>query len=274
LIAAWAPLVVAVLQASLQVHADTAARIEVGDPVVVSVRVHLDRGATLVDAVPRTRDTLATGVRVLSADTLRRQGDDWVGRVRVAFFRPDSQAVPALAVAYRIGNAVDTMVSADIPIVVRHVLPEGNATLRDIREIDTPVVPWWAIAGGVALASVALAALALMRGRRREVTTAVVMMQAPGPLDVALGELAAIEKAGWDAARTAQAAADVVRKYLEVARGVPALERTTPEVQRLVGGDGRLIALLTDVDLVKFARRHPNGAFVERARAVLQELAA
>src|SRR5271168_4212077 len=111
------------LQVAVHVGVDTGVTREVGDPVVVAVQVQLPAGATLVDRVPRTRDTLPDGVRVLSADTLRREGGDWVGRVRVAFFRPDSQTVPALAIVYRVGDVVDTAVSGPIPIVVRRVLP-------------------------------------------------------------------------------------------------------------------------------------------------------
>lgn len=258
----------------MAVRADTGARILVGDPVRVSVRLHLTAGATLIDAVPRTRDTLPTGVRVLSADTLRRAGEEWVGRITVAFFRPDSQAVPALAVAYRIGDAVDTVVSAPIPVTVDHVLPTGNATLRDIREIDTPVVPWRLIGGGILALGLLLGASALRRRRRVAEGPAVTVEVPPGPYEIALAELAAIERAGGDAARQAQAAADVVRAYLARARGIPALERTTPEVRRLVAADGALVDLLRDADLVKFARQQADTAFVARARAVLQELAA
>jgi hypothetical protein len=261
----------ALLQVGLHATADTAARVEVGDPVVVSVRLQLPEGATLLDRAPRTRDTLPDGVRLLAADTLRRDGAAWVGRVRVAFFRPDSQAVPALAVAYQLGAAVDTAVSAPIGIMVRHVLPEGNATLRDIREIDTPLIPWRGI--GVACLAVLLIVL-VPRRRRREAPPAVMESPAPDPLAIALAELATIEGTGWDAARQAAAAADVVRRYLDVARGIPALERTTPEVRRLVAGNGALAGLLADADLVKFARHRPDAAFVERARAVLRELAA
>ena len=277
LIGAW--LAQALVQAAMQVGADTRATIEVGDPVVVSVRVHLPAGATLIDRVPRTRDTLPDGVRVLSVDTLRQDGGDWVGRVRVAFFRTDSQAVPALAVAYQMGGRADTVVSRPIAMVVQPVLPVGNATLRDIREIDTPLVPWRGMLIGIV--GVALA-LVWWRWRRKEVSNSVgngaghsVEARAPpGPLDVALAELAAIETAGWDAQQRAVAAADVVRAYLETARGVPALERTTPEVRRLVVGNGALGALLDDADRVKFARGTADAAFIERARTLLRELAA
>jgi hypothetical protein len=45
-------------------------------------------------------------------------------------------------------------------------------------------------------------------------------------------------------------------------------------VRRLVAADGALVDLLRDADLVKFARQQADTAFVARARAVLQELAA
>jgi hypothetical protein len=277
-------LLAVVLQvASLTVSADTGGRVFVGDPVVALVVVRLRAGATLVDQVPRTRDTLPSGVRVLSADTLRQEGGEWVGRVRLGFFRPDSQAVPALAVAYRVGNAVDTAFSAPIEIVVQRLTDAPNATLRDIREIDTPVIPWgWIWAGLVVLAaavgSVVVRRRALAARARRATLGARVddsgVARAPGPLEVALGQLAEIEAAGWDRERQAVAAADVVRGYLERARGIPAMERTTAEVRALVVPDGRLIEFLTTADLVKFARRRPEAGFVERARAVLRGLAA
>lgn len=265
-------LLVLVLQATMLVRADTSARLFVGDPVAVSVRVELPRGATLVDVVPRTRDTVATGVRVLSADTLRRQGSDWVGRVTVAFFRPDSQAVPALAVAYRVGDAVDTVVSKAVPLTVQHLLPTtSQATLRDIRDIETAVVPWRTIGFGI----IAIG-LAVVLGRRRAKEAPAIVVAPPpaaSAYEIALAELAAIERDGGDARRQAEAAADVVRAYLERARGVPALERTTPEVWRLLG-DRVLTDLLADADRVKFARGQTDTGFVERARAVLRGLAA
>jgi hypothetical protein len=262
------------LQVAVLVGADTSAKTQVGDPVVVSVRVHLPDGATLIDRVPRTRDTLPDGVKVLSADTLRREGADWVGRVRVGFFRPDSQAVPALAIAYQMANAVDTAVSRPIAMFVQHVLPVGTGTLRDIREIDTPVVPWRSILVALIVLGVGVLAMRIRRRARARRAQVVPVVVGPQPLEIALTELAAIEQRGWDVGRQAAAAADVVRSYLAVARGIPALERTTPEIRRLVAGDGALGALLEDADRVKFARGSADAAFVERARAVLRELAA
>jgi hypothetical protein len=280
-------LVLGLLQAGMVVRVDTGARILVGDPVSVAVRVRLPGGGSLLDLVPRTRDTLATGVRVLSADTLRQVGGEFVGRVRFAFFRTDSQAVPGLAVAYRRGDAIDTVFSAPVGIMVQHVVPTANATLRDIRDIETPVIPWWGI---IATFCFALASLALLRLRASRSPRVVGDARGPGldsglgdgPFEAALAELAAIEHSGWDSSLQVAAAADVVRGYLERARGLPALERTTPEVRALVGADGLLggadveplVLLLTDADLVKFARRRGDVGFVERARAVLRELAA
>jgi hypothetical protein len=264
-----------VMAATVTVSADTGARVLVGDPVEALVVVRLGPGATLVDQVPRTRDTLPTGVRLLSADTLRQQGGEWVGRVRLAFFRPDSQAVPALAVAYKVGNAVDTVFSAPIGFVVQRLTAAPNATLRDIRDIDTPVIPWGWIGFGLAVFAALLVALVIRR--RPRVAVGVGLPAAalgPGPLDQALEELAAIEGAGWDAERQAAAAADVVRGYLARARRIPAMERTTAEVQALVVPDGRLFEFLETADLVKFGRRRPEAGFVDRARAVLRGLAA
>ena len=274
--------------ARLVVRADTTT-VSVGDPVDIAVRLRLPAGVTLVDHVPRMRDTLPEGVRVLRTDTLVAGDGGWVGGMRIVSFRPDTQTVPPLVVAYRTADgATDSVVGPAVSIFVRPMLPDGNATLRDIKEIETPAVPWRAIVWGAVVCVVALVAgggvVAARRRRLRAATEAAARAareRPPGPYELALARLAQLERGGGDIARHYAETADVVRRYLEETHGVPALERTTPEVVAAVAGlNGTapvLGALLRDADLVKFARVRPDqptaATFIGRAREVLRRLA-
>jgi hypothetical protein len=271
--------------ARLVARADTTT-VTVGDPVTITVDARLPAGATLLDRVPRARDTLPEGLHIMQTDTLTARDGGWVGALHVVLFRPDTQVVPPLVVAYRTaGGATDSVVGRAIPIYVRSMLPDGNATLRDIKEIDTPLVPWRAMmvgAGAFVAALVAVIAIGVARERRARAAALAAERAAherpPGPYEVALARLAALETG--DATGRCVEAAQVVRQYLEDAHAIPALERTTPELLSAVVGLNGVAAelgrVLGDADLVKFARVRPDQAsaasFVTRARDVLSLL--
>jgi hypothetical protein len=247
----------------------------VGDPLVIQLRGVLPRGATLLDRVARTRDTLPEGVRILGADTLRVQDGVVVGQLRVAFFRPDSQTVPVFAVAYQTPSGTDTLTSAAIRVLVHPVLPIGNATLRDIRDVDAP----WLTGGAVVGASLVVLAVIgvwlsrrVRRVRRREVTAeAAAVAEVPSAYEEALERLREIEAAELPVEVRYARAADVVRGYIAATRGVPAMQRTTPEIVSALGRNGELLAFLREADMVKFAGVRPS-AYSARAKVVLDAL--
>src|SRR6185312_7998178 len=121
------------------------------------------------------------------------------------------------------------------------VLPAGNPSLRDIKELERtpgpPLIP-------LALAAVAAGALGwyLVRRSRRRVVQAppvVVEERVPEPVpptayEAALARLDQIEAEAWAArgevARHYQAVADALRDYLEAGEELPARERTTAEL--------------------------------------------
>ena len=146
-------------------------RVTVGDHVVVTVHVHVPVGAALADSVPRAVDTLATGTRLLSAEALRpTRNGDYVSHLTFAFFRPEQERVPSLAVAYRksAGAAADSVMSVPVPVTVTPVIPGLDGTLRDIQDIET--MPVSIRVAGIVLAVVLLAAAATLstaRWRRR-----------------------------------------------------------------------------------------------------------
>lgn len=243
----------------------------VGDPLLVRLTGTLPRGATLLDHIPRVRDTLPDGVRLLSADSLQVHDGVVVGRLRVAFFRPDSQVVPSLAIAYRTASGTDTLVSSAIPVLVHPVLPVGNATLRDVRDVDAPwpVAPISVVLGLVLL--VGLGLRALRRSSRVAPQADTPVAKPPGAYDVAVAQLRDIEHAEMAIERRYAMAADVVRGYIAATRSVPALERTTPEILSALGVNGELEAFLDEADRVKFAGLRPQ-TYTNRAREVIDAL--
>jgi hypothetical protein len=255
---------------------DARTSVTVGDPLTIVLRSVLPPGATLVDPVARLRDTLPDGVRLLSTDSLHVSGGVVTGQLHVAFFRPDSQHVPAFAVAYRTSAGTDTLVSEPIPVLVQSVLPTGNATLRDINDVDRPV-PFAGIAALLGLALVAaLAVRILRRGHRAAVLAPTApAAPAPSPYDLALEQLREID-AALPVERRYALVADIVRGYIAGARGVPALERTTPEILTALGANGALSGFLREADRVKFAGLRPESRaaadYAQRARSVIDAL--
>src|SRR5919202_4018610 len=192
---------------ALEVSA-TPKRVTVGDPVTLAVRVQLPSGATLVDRVPRARDALPEGVRIVSADTLvQARGGALSGVVRVVLLRPGVLQLPTLAVAYhRAGAAaVDTLVGPRLSMEVVSVLPPGkNPGLRDIKDLErSPAAFWIQVSGAALAAALALAivyAAARRRAKRRAAALAVATAPAPAPpspFEVALQRLLEVESAHW-----------------------------------------------------------------------------
>jgi hypothetical protein len=189
----------------------------------------------------------------------------------MAFFRPDSQSVPAFAIAYETPSGTDTLTSATLRVLVQPVLPTGNATLRDVRDVDAP---WPLIPVSFALALVLVTWLVLrwLRPRRRlTVAEPVVVEQQPSAYDVALAQLGEIERGGLSVEERYARSADVVRGYIAAMHGVPALERTTPEILAALGANGGLESFLREADRVKFAGVRPR-VYSARAREVIDAL--
>ena len=278
---------------TLRVNTDSA-RVTVGDPVVVTVRVSLPRGAELVDPAPQVVDKLPEGIRLASIDTLQRSGDEWVGRVRLLYFRAGAQRVPALVLRYRRtpGAPPESLVSTALPFVVASVLPPVNNTMRDIKELEYSALPLRRLAL-LALLSLGVAGATWVLHRRRrarllaDAAARAAAASAPLPptaYESAIRHLAAVVDAGFVARgevdRHYALIAEVLREYLEEEHEVPALERTTGELlwslpPRLATPAMREACrnVLGESDLVKFARLRPSAAqaaaYAVRARALL-----
>jgi hypothetical protein len=261
----------------LSLTREGAGAITVGDTVTFRAHAVLNIKAIPLQKAPSIAGP-AYGVRILDADSLRRIGlGEFTGKVRVAFYRAGTQALPPLVLRYERRDLVtqrDSAVSEAVPIEIAATLPPGNMGLKDIRDLERPasVVPPALVA--LAVAAAGAAALGRRRRERRrlapEPVAPVIEAPAAAPLSAreqALARLADVERAAWPArGETARQYDEVVatlRDYLD-ATGVRARERTTSELLRELRprtaelGDGAR-AVLHAADAVRFARDEPGA---------------
>jgi hypothetical protein len=265
----------------------------VGDTITLAFRVRLDERDLLFDTVPKPALTPPDWIRIFSVDKLERLPDRiFVGRARIAFYRPGRQAVPVFQLPFMRsvkGLSRGTLTSDSASVDVVPVLTAGSAaTLRDIKEPPPSRrgAPLELLFG---LAALAAAGWLAWRARRHGPAEAAAAEASPvppplppDPYQRALARLAEIEGGRWaarDVARHYAEITDALRDYLE-AHGIPARERTTWELRwvlpsALLAGDGsRRFELVFDAaDLVKFARSRPDAdtasEFLGEARALL-----
>jgi hypothetical protein len=269
----------------------------VGDSVTVGFRVRLDERDLLFDTIPQPVGALPPGVRVLSVEKLQRAPDRiFHGHARLAFYRTGRMPVPVFSLPFMRavkGLGRGTLSSDSAFVEIRPLLPAGNPSLKDIRDLERisgpPLLPWLV---GLLL----LLGLLMMRWRRTrdrrsaaaaiEQLTSTHVAPSSTPYSLALAELARIEREHWprrgQVARHYEAVVDVLRDYLESAEAVPARERTSAELLWSlpphlsdVGLRDRFRELLEEADLVKFAQLEPGEesgqVFLEQCRALLDE---
>ena len=295
---ALSSLLFSALQAQELIVTAEPARVAVGEQVAVHIEARLGSSARLLELAPRPADSLPSGVRIVSVDSLTAAaGGAFVARMRVAFFRPGVASVPALALAYRSSADAppDTMRSRPVSIDVVGSLPPGNQPMRDIKALEALAPRARTARWLVMLAALALLVLLFLAGRRiagwrarrratRAPTTSRARPVTVSPFDRARAQLDEIEAARWPAlgqvALHYERVADVLRRFLEEGLGVRASDRTTEELvwslAPELSDDGRCeecLALLEEADLVKFARLRPDEAaaarFLARAHALL-----
>ena len=210
----------------------------------------------------------------------------------VVAFRPGEHETPPIIV---------TILSADNPpldqsaglleLNVVPVLADGDEVLEDIRpqaemtgpllDLDDLAAPssWPWIVGALAL--IGLAGWGLYMLLRPRIPEPVFI----NPYDAAMEELDRIEGLRLPAAGRFKEhytlVADVIRTYLEGQFGIPALDRTTSEIQAEVSAadidaDGAIEMrwLFVDCDIIKFTGLEPDeyeaGLMVGRAREILE----
>ncbi|MGE5125791.1 MAG: hypothetical protein ACM3PV_05845 [Betaproteobacteria bacterium] len=268
------------------------ARATLGDSITVRFRIHLTERDLLSDSVPRPVAALPEGVRVLEVAPLRKAGTRALdGRARLAFYRVGRRAIPAFGVPFvRIVSGQRGVLVSDSAFVdIDSVAPPGNPSLKDIKDIERQHGPDPRLVAGMAAAAL-LGGLVVQRRRARRRTGPPAPLEPAGaeavvlgPYEAALARLTQIERERWPVRREVDrhyaAVADVLRRYLEEAHAIPALERTTTELAWALppalaegGLRERCAALLADADLVKFARCRPEEADAARLLRAARDL--
>lgn len=264
-------------------------RATVGDSVTVRFRIHLTERDLLSDSLPRPVAELPEGVRVLEIAPLRKAGERALdGRARLAFYRIGRRPIPVFGIPFvRIVSGQRGVLVSDSAFVdVDSVAPAGNPSLKDIKDIERQRGPDPRLVTGLVGAAV-LGGLVLLRRRRgpppAPPETAADEAVVLGPYEAALARLMQIERERWplrgEVDRQYAAVADALRRYLQEAHAIPALERTTTELAWALppaladaGLRERCAALLADADLVKFARRRPDEADAARLLRAARDL--
>ena len=268
--------------------------ITVGRPVTIEIKVtHPPTSQITLPRPPAQWDEVFEVLSQSAAKTTG-SGDRRVTSksIEVALFAPGEHEIPPLVVEVR--DSEGTIWDQPVPTVPLDVVPvlgEDDEQLVDIRpqaDMTGPLLdlediaapsnwPW--IVGALALMGLAGWGLyTLLRPRTPEPVFI-------SPYDAAITELERIEGLGLPAAGRFKEhytlVADVMRAYLEGEFAIPALDRTTSEIQAAVSkadipmeGAVEMRWLFVDCDIVKFTGLEPDeyeaGLMVGRGREILE----
>jgi hypothetical protein len=264
------------LQGGVTVAPDT---VRVGDPFVVTVRVRAPLGASI--EFPQAPDS-GGAVEPLDPVQITSNADsvaiDQTATYRLAAWRVGRFAVTFDDVVVRQDIGSRRVEISNVAITVASVLPDDGSAIepKPPRAVFTFGLPWWvyALAGLVAMAILALLWWLWRRRRRKPPSREAPFAAAEREFDrvEALGLLAAGERARYVALMT-----EVLRDYLASVVPEASVSQTTNELggamrRAGIGIYARTSALLSEVDLVKFARRpltvDRGAALGKEARAI------
>lgn|SRR6185503_877934 len=270
------------VQAGVNVAPDT---VRIGDPFRIVVGVRAPAGATI--DFPNPPDSTQK-IQALDPVSVATKPDTTAviqyATYRVAAWDVDSQRVNLGDVIVTLGGVTRHVALAAAVVFVKSVLPADSA--KRVPKPPKPIFessgwPWWV---WLALAAVAALVIGLLwwwwrRRRRRPVIALVVdpytrAQQEFDRID-ALGLLQAGERGRYVALMV-----EVLREYLAGRIEAATLAHTSSELMLALRGQptipfDRLGRVLTDADLVKFARRAVSGdraaEFGRDARAIVQQ---
>ena len=255
----------------------------VGDPVRLSLRIRREPGDAVV---------LLQNEGFLAPFEVRRQVPSAVremseGRVEeslafeLAVYQVGVIEVPSLVLQVRTAEGDSGLIISDpIPVIVRSVKP---AEMMDIRDVKPPVdieagIPGWFWFAVAVLVAVAAGTLWYWKRRSRKPK-----VEPPPPPIVWPDEVAKIlrmqlvEKGAFK--RYYSLLSEVMRRYLEVRVQVDAMECTTSELvqdlRRVSIGEAEVLALevlLSEADLVKFAKLRPRDEVATKAAETVLDL--
>lgn len=246
--------------------------VTVGDPFVVTVRIRVPRGASVV--FPVGPDS-AAAAELIDPRTLVASADsaEFTATYRLAAWNVGEVPLALAPAEVRLGAQRRLVPLGDLKVVVQSVLPADSAQRvpKPPRPpLETPRSMWWIWL--LALLALALLAWLLWRYFRRRDDAAAA--PALDPYEAAEREFDRVAKLGLveagERGRYVALVVDVMRDYLaHRVPGAPASLTSTELLDRVRGNPGvplsRLAPLLAEADLVKFARR---AVTAERAQAM------
>ena len=263
---------------SVKVAARVAAdSVRVGDPFRVTIGVRAPVGATI--DFPRELDS-TSAVQSLDPVNVRTSADtsavEQYADYRVAAWDVGKQGIRLDDIIVKLGSATRRIPVTGATIFVKSVLPADSAKRipkppRDLFEVNP--FPWWLWA---LLAAVVIGLILLYwwwRRRRRRAKP----VPAIDPFKQAEEEFERIERLALleagERGRYVTLVIEVLRDYLAARHMRAALSLTSTELQRAVRElptvpEPRLTRVLTDADLIKFARRAVSS---DRARDLGRE---
>lgn len=262
------------VKAGVTIAPDT---VRVGDPFRVTVGVRAPAGAAI--EFPRAMDTTAA-VQSLDPVAVRTSADTSVmeqyADYRVAAWDIGEQPIRLEDVLVRYGGQVRRVSITGESVFVRSVLPADSS--KRVPKPPRPLIelsafPWWLWA---LIAAAIIATILLIwwwLHRRKQPPPPVVV----DPYARAEAEFQRIEALGLldagERGRYVTLMIEVLRDYLAARYAEAMLSLTSSELQRTLHDvphvpQDRLTRLLTEADLIKFARRPVSG---ERARELGRE---
>lgn len=251
--------------------------VRIGDPFRITVGIRAPVGATI--EFPRAMDSTAT-VQSLDPVSVRTSADtsavEQYADYRVAAWDVGSQPIKLDYVIVRLGNQTRRVPVMGSTVFVKSVLPADTAQRvpkppRALFEVN--LFPWWLLA----LIAAAIVALLLLlwwwiRRRRKPAPEVIVDPYARAVAEFDRIEALRLLDAG-ERGRYVALVIEVLRDYLAARYAQASLALTSTELSRSmrelpqVPGE-RLTRLLTEADLIKFARRPVSG---DRAREIGRE---
>jgi hypothetical protein len=259
------------VDARLTLEKDT---VRIGDPFRVFVSVRVPRGATI--DFPEAFDSAGT-VQSIDPRAVYAQNDSLGFRqnavYRVAAWDIGRQPIHMPEITVHMGAAKRTVALPGYAVFVATVLPADSAQRvpKPARALfETSLIPWWFWA-------IIAAAIALLVGlwwwwrRRRKAQPATVIID---PYDRAQRDFKRIDMLGLveagERSRHVALVVDVLREYIadrftNAPLALTSTELLTATQQAPTLPHDRLMRILNEADLVKFAKRPVS---VERARDV------
>lgn len=263
-----------VVKAGVTVAADS---VHVGDPFRVTIGVRAPVGATI--DFPRELDSTGA-VQSLDPVVVHTSADtsavEQYADYRVAAWDVGKQAIRLDDVIVKLGSATRRVPITNASVFVKSVLPADTAKRvpkppRDLFEVNP--FPWWLWAI-IAAAVIGLILLYWWWRKRRRRPKPIAAIDA---FKQAESEFERIEKLGLleagERGRYVTLMLEVLRDYLAARHSRATLSLTSTELQRVVRDlpsipQDRLGRVLTDADLIKFARRAVSS---DRARDLGRE---